>query len=177
MITQRMLHGEFVTLCLLMNWNTDPVKGDHYILTKSTIGDGKARYAVEMVYADSGGRHQPFGPGATWVGAQAADLALRTAIEIARLTTAPLPRTTTKSLPSKEAIKQYERRESKANNDTFAGLEYDTELAGSEGVRVILYTTPETTPKQLVAAKHEARSQRDVVEFIKVLTPSSDGND
>ena len=85
MITRKTLANEFSMLCKAMGWNTDPANGDHYILSVQNMGDGKARYEVELVDQHNGGRHQPFGYGSTWVGAKAADLALRTAIDTARL--------------------------------------------------------------------------------------------
>ena len=67
----------------------------------------------------------------------------------------------------------FQRRESKHNGETFAGLEYDTELAGSEGVRCFLFATETTTPEQLAAAEAEARQRRDVVDFITVRVPQA----
>ncbi len=59
----------------------------------------------------------------------------------------------------------YKRRESKLLGDTFAGLEYDTELAGPDGVWCLLFLPPGTTPEQVQEAKSAARHSRDVVSF------------
>ena len=55
----------------------------------------------------------------------------------------------------------WDRRESKMNGDDFAGLEYDTELAGPGGVCVALFVpgnlTARAKAKQILEAKDAAR--------------------
>lgn len=68
----------------------------------------------------------------------------------------------------------FERRESKMNGDTFAGLEYDTELINCDGVCVTLYVTEQTTKEQIEAAKRDARNKRDVAgRFYLVQVPQA----
>lgn len=59
----------------------------------------------------------------------------------------------------------YDRRESKMQGGTFAGLEYDTELVSSQGVLIVLYVTDQTPQEQIERAKTAARNERDVVRF------------
>ena len=69
-------------------------------------------------------------------------------------------------------IKEYEHRESKANGDTFAGLEYDSEIIGSDGVMITLFVSTGTPFAVIEQAKAEARSQRDVAGFKIEETPT-----
>jgi hypothetical protein len=65
------------------------------------------------------------------------------------------------------------RRESQINHDTFAGLEYDTDVVSSRGVAVTLFVPPNTTRQQIAAAKRVARNRRDVVAFYIEKVPVS----
>jgi len=58
-------------------------------------------------------------------------------------------------------IKEYDRRESKSNGDTFAGLEYDSEIIGSDGVMITLFVSTGTPFAVIEQAKAEARSQQN----------------
>ena len=66
----------------------------------------------------------------------------------------------------------YDRRESKMLGTTFAGLEFDSELAGPDGCAVTLFV-PEGTPRETVEkAKSAARTAWDVVRFYEVKIPA-----
>ncbi len=69
------------------------------------------------------------------------------------------------------SFKEYERRESKANGDTYNGLEYDSEIVSAEGVEITLFVPKGTTRHVVEAAKSAARNSRDVVRFKTELPP------
>ena len=62
-------------------------------------------------------------------------------------------------------IKEYDRRESKSNGDTFAGLEYDSEIGNEDGAIITLFVPKGTPGETIDAAKDAARAARDVVQF------------
>ena len=59
----------------------------------------------------------------------------------------------------------WDDRESKQDNSSFHGIQFHTELAGSDGCLVILFPHEKHTDADIEAAKSEARSKRDVVHF------------
>ncbi len=59
----------------------------------------------------------------------------------------------------------FDRRESMVYGDTFAGLEYNTEVYSAAGCLVTLFVSDETTEDQIERAKRAARAWRDVVEI------------
>ncbi|MFH1184683.1 MAG: hypothetical protein V1755_06545 [Chloroflexota bacterium] len=73
-----------------------------------------------------------------------------------------------------ESLKhQWDRRESKQNGDTFAGIEYDSDLVSSRGCAITLYAPESADRSQIAKAKREARNQRDVVCFYVERVPDA----
>ena len=69
-------------------------------------------------------------------------------------------------------LKEYQRRESKANGDTYNGLEYDSEVVSADGVKITLFTPKGTTGEVMRAAMAEAKSKRVVVGFRLEVPPT-----
>jgi hypothetical protein len=59
-----------------------------------------------------------------------------------------------------DAVHRFEQVETDAGP-----LWFDAELAGPDGVSVIIYAEPDSTPEQIEQAKRRIRHQRDVVRL------------
>lgn len=68
---------------------------------------------------------------------------------------------------------RWRRRESLFNRDSFAGMEYDTDLVSSQGVAVTLFARESATRSEIARAKRDARNKRDVVCFYVERVPDS----
>lgn len=74
-------------------------------------------------------------------------------------------------LASDAARQRWLNRESKQTGDSFAGLQYDTEVGSAAGCVVTLYLPPGVTEQQAQAAMAEARHKRDVIDFYRLHIP------
>lgn len=63
----------------------------------------------------------------------------------------------------------FDRRASKHEGVTFAGIEYDWQLAGPGGAEYVLFPTKDTPQEQLDKAKEECQAAHDVVGPIRVV--------
>lgn len=67
----------------------------------------------------------------------------------------------------------WERRESLLCGETFAGIEFDSELVSSQGCGITLYPHEDHTRTEIADAKSAARNKRDVVVFYVKRVPKS----